>query len=199
MQKNQLLDLREYFERYCNVLPVFGFNSAKYDIQSDQVVFVTNSCNWERHWTDSYKESQSVCFFHVWRHSSTWHYDFSSVVPSVLTLSSKLTRSKRQSVFFPTKGSIVQRNWTIKSFFPMNLSLAFCAITTPLKKNYNDFQNFVNSGLTTEQAVAKLRMDRIPSTNVEKFSCLQSVWVSRGMQSFKDFSCGTKTNMLLQL
>ena len=32
MQKNQLIDLQERFERYCNVLPVFGFNSAKYDI-----------------------------------------------------------------------------------------------------------------------------------------------------------------------
>ena len=32
IQKNQLIDLQEHFERYCNVLPVFGFNSAKYDI-----------------------------------------------------------------------------------------------------------------------------------------------------------------------
>ena len=32
MQKNQLIDLQEHFELYCNVLPVFGFNSAKYDI-----------------------------------------------------------------------------------------------------------------------------------------------------------------------
>ena len=31
MQKNQLIDLQEHFERYCNVLPAFGFNSAKYD------------------------------------------------------------------------------------------------------------------------------------------------------------------------
>ena len=31
MQKNQLIDSEEHFERYCNVLPVFGFNSAKYD------------------------------------------------------------------------------------------------------------------------------------------------------------------------
>ena len=29
MQKNQLIELQEHFERYCNVLPVFGFNSAK--------------------------------------------------------------------------------------------------------------------------------------------------------------------------
>ena len=32
MQKNHLIDLQEDFERHCNTLPVFGFNSAKYDI-----------------------------------------------------------------------------------------------------------------------------------------------------------------------
>ena len=32
MQKNHLIDLQEHFERYCNTLPAFGFNSAKYDI-----------------------------------------------------------------------------------------------------------------------------------------------------------------------
>ena len=32
MQKNQLIELQEHLERYSNVLPVFGFISAKYDI-----------------------------------------------------------------------------------------------------------------------------------------------------------------------
>ena len=32
IQKNQLIDSQEHFERYCNVLLVFGFNSAKYDL-----------------------------------------------------------------------------------------------------------------------------------------------------------------------
>ena len=32
MQKNQLTDLQQHFQRYSNTLPVFGFNSAKYDI-----------------------------------------------------------------------------------------------------------------------------------------------------------------------
>ena len=31
-QKNQLVDLQEHFERYCNLLPIFGFNSARDDI-----------------------------------------------------------------------------------------------------------------------------------------------------------------------
>ena len=32
MQKNQLTELQEHIERYCNVFSVFGFDSAKYDI-----------------------------------------------------------------------------------------------------------------------------------------------------------------------
>ena len=32
IQKKQLYDLQEHFERYCSVLPIFGFNSAKYDL-----------------------------------------------------------------------------------------------------------------------------------------------------------------------
>ena len=32
IQKNQIFDLQASLERYCNVLPVFGFNSAKYDL-----------------------------------------------------------------------------------------------------------------------------------------------------------------------
>ena len=32
LQKNQLIDLHKSLERYCNVLTLFGFNSAKYDL-----------------------------------------------------------------------------------------------------------------------------------------------------------------------
>ena len=32
IQKNQSIHLQETLERNCNVLPVFGFNSAKYDL-----------------------------------------------------------------------------------------------------------------------------------------------------------------------
>ena len=34
MKKNQLFMLQKHFERFRNTLPVFGFNSARYDIKS---------------------------------------------------------------------------------------------------------------------------------------------------------------------
>ena len=40
-KKNQLFDLQESLELYCNVLLSFGFNSAKYDI--NLIKFATHS------------------------------------------------------------------------------------------------------------------------------------------------------------
>ena len=57
----------------------------------------------------------------------------------------------------------------------------------PLQKDYKDFQNLVNSDSTTEQSVAKLRRNRIPSTGAENYSYLQSVWENNNMQNFSDF------------
>ena len=45
MQKNQLIDLQEHFERYCNTLPVFGFNSGKYDISLIKSYLMPNLVN----------------------------------------------------------------------------------------------------------------------------------------------------------
>ena len=45
MQKNQLIDWQEHFERYCNTLPVFGFNSAKYDIKLIKSYLLPNLVN----------------------------------------------------------------------------------------------------------------------------------------------------------
>ena len=44
IQKNQQIDLQEYLERYCNALPVIGFNSTKTRSQLNQILFATHSC-----------------------------------------------------------------------------------------------------------------------------------------------------------
>ena len=40
-----MLDLQESLERYCNVLPVFGFNSAKYDLNLIKSYLLPNLFN----------------------------------------------------------------------------------------------------------------------------------------------------------
>ena len=68
----------------------------------------------------------------------------------------------------------------------MTLSLANCVILIR-STNYNDFENLPTSGLSSEQAVCKLRLNKIPPTGDENYPYLRSIWVSEGMRSSKDF------------
>ena len=75
----------------------------------------------------------------------------------------------------------------IKELPPYEALISVLRNNNPLKEDYNDFRNLVKSCLSTEQAVAKLRMDRIPPTGVENYSYFQAVWENNNMQNFSDF------------
>ena len=92
------------------------------------------------------------------------------------------TQPKTQPIWF---GCPEKMNNT--EFPPYDSFFSVLRNSNPLEKDYNDFQNLVNSGLTTEQAVAELRMDRIPPTGAENYSFLQNVWENNNMQNFSDF------------
>ena len=74
-----------------------------------------------------------------------------------------------------------------KKFPPYDSFFSILCNSNPFEKDYNDFQNLVNSGLTKKLAVAKLGMDRKSPTGAESYSCLQSVWMIEGMKFFKEF------------
>ena len=74
-----------------------------------------------------------------------------------------------------------------KEFPPYDSFFSVFRNSNPLEKDYNYFQNLVNSGLTTEQTLAKLRMDRIPPTGAENFLYLQSMWEINNMEYISDF------------
>ena len=57
----------------------------------------------------------------------------------------------------------------------------------PVEKDYNDFENLTTNGLASEQAVCKLRLNKITPTGDENYAYLRSIWVSEGLKSFKDF------------
>ena len=57
----------------------------------------------------------------------------------------------------------------------------------PLETKYRDYVNLLRSGLTTEQAVIKLKLSKQPPTGIEKYHYLQQIWKQEQMNSFKDF------------
>ena len=196
MQKNQLIDLQEHFERYCNVLPVFGFNSAKYDnilIKSYLLLFLLNKRGIE---PTVIKEANQFVSFKFGNIQLLDIMNFLSGSTS-LESSSKLTKPWNKG-FLSLRLVRLSRENNHKELPPYDSFFSILRNNNPLEKDYNDFQNLVNSGLTTEQAVAKLRMDRIPATGAENYSYLQNIWLSEGMKSFEDFLMWYNNKMLFQ-
>ena len=99
----------------------------------------------------------------------------------------KAHKTKETKVFFPYDWFDCPKKMNNEGLPPYDSFFSILRNNNSLEKDYNDFQNLVNSGLTTEQAVAKLLMDRKPTTGAENYSYLQSVWENNKMQKFSDF------------
>ena len=69
----------------------------------------------------------------------------------------------------------------------------------PLEAEYTEIVNLVKSGMTTEEAVAKLKLSKTPPTGVENYQYFQKTWIREHMSSFKTFCVGVTTKMLFQL
>ena len=109
MQKNQLIDLQEHFERYCNTLPVFGFNSTKYDtslIKSYLLPILVNEQQIET--TVINKANQFVAF----KFGDVQLLDIMNFLGGVTSLDSflKAYKTEETKVFSPMSGSTIPKS-----------------------------------------------------------------------------------------
>ena len=81
----------------------------------------------------------------------------------------KAHKTKETKGFFPYEWFDCPEKMNNKELPPYDSFFSILRNNNPIEKDYIDFQNLVNSSLTTEQAVAELWIDRIPPTGVENF------------------------------
>ena len=108
MQKNHLIDLQEHFERYCNVLPVFGFISAKYDINlinSYVLLILVKERDIEPTVKRKANQFVSLKFGEIQLLDTMNFFGGASSLDYFL----KAYKTKETKVSFPTNGSIIQR------------------------------------------------------------------------------------------
>ena len=157
MQKNQLIDLREHSERYCNMLPVFRFNSAKYDINLINRIccqFVLTSHNLNQHL--SWKANQFVSF----QFGDVQLLDIMNFPVGATSLDSflKVYKTEETKEFFTYAGFDNREKMNNEEQPPyVSFFSKLCKIIL-LEKNYSDFEILTTSGLSSEQAVCKLRL-----------------------------------------
>ena len=186
MQENQLIDLQEHVERFCNTLPVFGFNSAKYDINLIKFYLLPILVN-ERQIepTVIIKANQFVFF----KFGDMQLFDIMNFLGGATSLYSFLKAYKTEETkgFCPYEWLDNPEKLNKKELPPYDSFFGKLRDINLLEKDYNDFENLTISGLSSEQAVCKLRLNKIAPTGDENYAYLRSIWLSEGMKSFEDF------------
>ena len=185
-QKNQLIGLQEHFELYCNTLLIFGFNSAKYDInliKSYLLPIVVNDRQIEL--TVIKKANQFVSF----KFGDVQLLDILNFLGGATSLDSflKVYKTEVPKGFFPYEWFDNPEKLNNEELPPYDFFFSKLRIINPLGKDYNDFENLTTSGSSSEQAVCKLRPNKVPLTGEEKYAYLRGIWVSEGQKNFKDF------------
>ena len=186
IQKNQINDLQESLDRYCNVLPVFGFNSAKYDlhlIKSYLLPILVNERDIEP--TVIKKAYQFISF----KFGDIQPLDIMNFLGGATSLDSFLKAYKTSETkgFFPYElfdHADKLQNTEFPTYDAFYSKLRSC---NALEAEYTDYVNLLKIGLTTEQAVVKLKLSKPPPTGIENYHYLQEIWKQEQMSSFKDF------------
>ena len=186
IQKKQLIDLPEHLERYCNVLPVFGFNSAKYDlklIKSYLLLIVVNERNIEP--TVIKKANQFISF----KFSDIQLLDIMNFLGGATSLDSFLKAYKTSETkgFYPYEWFDRPDKLQNPELAPYDAFYSKLRSCNPLETGYTDYVNLLKSGLFTEQAVIKLKLSKPPPTGIENYHYLQEIWKQEQMSSFLDF------------
>ena len=75
------------------------------------------------------------------------------------------------------------QNTELPPYDAFNSKLRSC---NHLETEYTDYVNHVKSGLTTEQAVIKVKLSEPPPTGFEKYHHLQQIWRQEQMSWFED-------------
>ena len=184
--KKQLIDLQEHLERCCNVLPIFGFNSAKYDlnvIKSYLLPILDNERNIDH---TVLKKANQLISFKFWDIQLLDIMNFLGGAPSLDSFVKAYKTSKTKGFFrygwfdHPDK----MQNPELPQYDVFYIKLGSC---NPLETEYIDYVNLLNSGLTTEQAVIKLKVSEPTPTGIENYHDLHQIWKQQQMSSFKDF------------
>ena len=165
---------------------MFGFNSAKYDlnlIKSYLLPILINERDIEP--TVIKKANQFISF----KFGDIQLLDIMNFLGGATNLDSflKAYKTSETKVLFPCERFDHPDKMQKRELPPYDAFYSKLRSCNSREAECTDYVNLLKSGLTTEQAVVKLRLSKPPPTGIENYQYLQQIWKQEQMSSFKDF------------
>ena len=170
---NQLVEFWELFQWFCDTLPVFSFNSARYDVSLIRRFFLHFFLLSERDIVPIViKKAYQLVLFNF---SNVQILDNSKFLVGVTNLGSFLEaqRTSETKRFFPYECFNNPDEITTKKIPSHKAFQNKLQNQKPLEKEYHDYEKLICSGLTTKVALLKLRLSELLPTWAENYIFLQ--------------------------
>ena len=166
IQKSHLIGLQESLERYCNVLPVFDFNSATYDLNLIKSFLLPILVNGRDIEPLVIKKANTFISFKI---GDIQLLDIMNFLGGPTSLDSLLKAFKTSETkgFFPYEWFDHPDKMENTELPPYDASYSNFRSCNPLEAEYTDYVNLLKSGLTTKQALVKLKLSKPTPTGTE--------------------------------
>ena len=186
IQKNQLIDLKQHLERYINTLPVFGFNSGRYDLNLIKSYLIPYLIRDKEQETSVIKKANDFISF---KFGDVQFLDIMKFLGGASTLDSFLKAYKASETkgFFPYEWFDNPDKLDFPGLPPYEAFFSKLRNNNPLDKDFTDYEKLRKSGLDEQQALKKLQIKTVPPSGLDNYSYLQQTWQKNGMTVFKDF------------
>ena len=197
LQKKQLIELQEHLDRYCNVLPVFGFNSAKHDInliKSYLLPILISERNMEP--TVNEKPNQFVSF----KFGDVQLLDIMNFPGGATSLDSflKAFKTSKTENFFPYELFDCPKKLNNSELPPYDAFFSKLRNAKLLEKDHSDYQKFLSCGLKIEEALSKMKLSKPPPSGEKTTNICLIYGIMRDCAHLKIFRAGTTTKTLSQ-
>ena len=186
MQKNHLLDLQQHFERYVITLPVFVFNSGKYDlnlIKSFLLPYLIHERDIQS--TVIEKANHFVCL----KFGDVQFLDIFIFLSGATSLDSFLKAYKTSETkgFFPHEWFESRAKLDANVLPPYNCFFCKLKNHNPLEKEFTDFTKLFNIGFSQQESLKNLRLKNVPPFGIDNYNYLKVAWEQEKMATFRDF------------
>ena len=151
-QKNQILDLQQHFERYINTLPVYGFNSGKYDLNLIKSYLLPYLIHERDIQTTVIKKANHFVSF---KFGDVQFLDILNFLGGATSLDSfrKAFKTSETKGFFPYEWLDSPNKLDATFLPPYECFFIKLKDHNPLEKEFTDFTKLLNSGLSQQEAL----------------------------------------------
>lgn len=172
---------------YCNELPVFGFNSSRYDINIIKeylIPYVTNTKE------EEIKVIKKANQFVTLKIGNVVFMDILNFLGGCTSLDGflKAYRTSETKGYFPYEWlESYDQLLNTKHLPPIESFYSRLRCVNVLAEDYFQMEKLTSHGKSVEEAMLILKLQKAPLTAEENYRYLQTIWLEEKMQSMLDF------------